>query len=118
MNSGDNAWLLYLKSSSSIRKKVLSNLDVSMKKQLEAELNNIPKLSLSVIRKAFENSKTTHDTEVRVSNPEHQEMTNVLNFLVQSESFSAESLPEAYVVHSRLSPSMKRALLHYTNTQR
>ncbi|QIJ84718.1 hypothetical protein G3U99_10865 [Vibrio coralliilyticus OCN008] len=111
-------WLLYIKSSSTLRKKVLSKLDVAMKEKLLNELNDVPEIPLSLLRKTLKQQRVTEIPQRILHTPERQKIEHVLNYLVKSDSFDVSTLTEAYVMHSGLSIAMKTALSNYASKRR
>lgn len=118
MSVDNQYWLLYIKSSPTFRKKVLSKLDVTTKKKLLNELNGVPDVPLSILRKVHKNQCVDEAPKRIFHTSERQEMEQVLNYLITSDSFDVSNLSEAYVMHSGLSTPMKKALSNYASKQR
>lgn len=97
---------------------MLSKLDVSMKEKLLNELNNVPEIPLSLLRKTLKQQRVTDKPQRILHSPERQTMEHVLTYLVKSESFDVSTLPEAYVMHSGLSTPMKTALSNYASKRK
>lgn len=93
---------------------MFAKLDPTMRELLLNELNGVPQVPLPLLRKTLLEKSVSKTPHRVLDTPERQQMVDVLNYLINSGSFNVDSLPEAYVIHSGLSTSMKRALANYT----